>query len=321
MKRIAWIVSSAYSGSTLLSALLDQIEGVVSMGEGARAYAKPDSEFKGPCATCHAPTPAECSLYKDWEPSRIVEFGDDDWLDEQETAMVRHHRQKQDDGTIRIGQTFYEFVAEKYPNERVMVDATKDPSQMLGEWQRGKKFPVRALFISKTPLEAVSSYYGHDRKMTAADCVSEYMRTNLFYLAFLHINTIPVLPLRYKDLALQPNATLDRVCRFLQIPFSWRVDRETPLGHMLGGNPAVSCVVAGQDRSVTASGETLADHMGGKYTHLNLNQPLEVRYDDSSRHLDPRFRLECQREIDRHIETLPGLLQMMGYGATELNLF
>lgn len=315
------IVGSAYSGSSLLSVLLDRVQGIFSMGEGARRY-RP-GVMCGPCAKCGVPDAADCELYKDWQPSRMVDLLQDD-------VVARHHDQihqarswgrepDKETGELRIGESFHEFVC-RNTDELVIVDSTKDPTQMLEQLQTGPNFPVKAVFLSKAPLEAFNSYYRHPRAMTAPECVQEWLNVNWFYSGFLRINHIDTLYLKYRDLCFETEVNLRRICDFVGLPYQLRSDWDVPKGHILGGNPAVSSVVSKNDDLCFVNGSR-ATHMGGKYAEVDAAKPLQVTYDTTHYGLESGFRMECQQAMNSASRFYAPLLQLFGYGAEEMQLF
>jgi hypothetical protein len=281
--KLLWVVGSAYSGSSMLSVLLDRIRGVVSVGEGARCY-KPHT-MPGPCATCKQLDAKGCEVYRDF---------------------------------AGYSGTFYEFCKDAYPNAHTIVDSTKDPAIMLEERNQGRRFDTRAVMLSKRPIEAFSSYYNHPREMSAKECVSEWYRVNLYYLGVMALNGIEYINVHYNRLATDPVGEVGRIVDHLGLP-TWeeRDDADQPCGHILGGNPSVSSIVSGVD-SLCFRNSTRASYMNGKYSEAT--DFLIVDYDTSYLNLPPRFVAELQREIDQVSDRYTPLLALLGYGPQEVRL-
>jgi hypothetical protein len=294
-KQLLFIVGSAYSGSSILSYLMDQIKGVVSMGEGARAYSP--GSMPGPCATCGVKNVREeCELFKRWEPTLPAV-----------------------DKTVSI----YDFMAEEYEDEHVIVDSTKDPTTMVAQKQTGKDYPTKVVFLSKSPVEAFNSYFRHPRFMTPHDCVVEWLRVNYYYYGFLQINGLETLHVTYENLSKDQHRTLNSICKFLGITYEYRAGIDTPLGHILGGNPSVSSLVSGDDDLCFAN-STRNSYMAGKYaksTTGEVDKTIEVAYDTSHRDMDAVFKMECQYELDKHAHKVGPLLQLLGHPTQKMRLF
>ena len=315
-KTVVMVCGSAYSGSSLLSVLMDRIVGVVSVGEGARAY-RPGN-MTGPCATCPTGEAADCELYSGWKKSQYVHPGENQETFEEERYWLER-RTINDEGLLRIGQSFYEYVDESYPDDRFLVDSTKDPTQMLEELHKGKKYPCRSVFLSKTPIEAFNSYKRHPREMSPQDCVLEWLRVNWFYTGFLQLNSVDVHHVHYKDLCISTEETLGQICSFLECTHSYRSEASKPHGHILGGNPAVSSVVSGVDE-ICFKRTTRREHMGGKYADVDPTADLKIAYDTSHRNLGYRFLADCQIELDKRSHQVLPVLQILGYGPQEMRL-
>lgn len=310
---LVWIVGGAYSGSSLLCVLLDRIRGMVGVGEGARRY-NPGG-MTGPCATCGQKHAIDCEVYSEWQASEWVDFEPTDPA--VATAIERGHTMR-DDNLIRIGESFYEFCFRVYGCP-FLVDSTKDPTVMMQQMQEGRHYPIRVVFLSKSPSEAFASYRLHPPGYDARDCVREWYRVNLYFLGFCAINNLSVLPVRYRDLALHPKETVAKICRFVGHACELREDPNTPRGHLLGGNPSVSSVVSGSD-ALAMPNYTRETYMGGKYSDVDPAGGLRLTYDSSWLQMPERFRMECQQELDKEASRYAGLLQLLGYGSDELRV-
>ena len=317
--KLLFVVGSAYTGSSILSVLMDRVKGVVSMGEGARVY-RPGSMF-GPCATCGAADAGDdCSLFKEWVPAGEEDLGNGHEATIAHAVDVLGRKQHEDRATIDVGESIYQFVGRKYPDAHTIVDSSKDPTMMVEQRQTGPNYETNVVFLSKTPQEAFASYHRHPAPMTPHDCVVEWLRVNMYYYGFLEINGASVLHVSYRDLARRSEETIADICKFCGIKSEYRPECHKPYGHILGGNPAVSSVVSHNDDLCFRNG-TRATHMGGKYAEVDPLEPLHITYDDSHKNLPFDFRSECQHEMDKRAHKIGPMLQLLGYGANEMRLY
>ena len=277
---LGMITGSAYSGSTLLTALLDRHPALACIGEGQKVYH--DKRKRAVCWDCKTEV-ADCPHWSRWD-------GD---------------------------QPFYQY-AVAHTAAEVLVDSTKDPAIMLEQWHNANRYPRRplAVFLSKTPLEQVGSYWRHhawrlppgiDQAWTAERCVDEWICLNFWFFGFLMQNRIDLEFVTYADLTKNTAATLDRVLTRLGVDPSATGDGEP--SHTLAGNPAVIGDVTGDAVGFLNVGRD--EYLGGKYAGRPAT--LEVAYDDSWQEMPPEFRARVDAELDRRAGEVAPLLQILGH--------
>lgn len=280
MRTLAWIVGSAYSGSSLLTALLDQNPHIAAIGEGATLYAPVIEAKRRVCWRCRSDA-SECELWNKWDGSEsLVDFCDREF----ETQVV--------------------------------IDSTKDPSRMLAEWQGSTvRPPIRAIHLSKSPIEQIGSYWRHQEwktpritgvKWSPAECVDQWITLNYWYHGFLQVNHIPTLQITYSDMAHHTDNVLATVASFLGI----HNERSDERSHTLGGNPSVIAAASGDDelgfRDAGRNG-----YLDGKYK--DQSPGLNVEYDESWRSMDSNFARCVNRELARRRREVLPLMQLLGH--------
>jgi len=279
-RTLAMIVGSAYSGSTLLTALLDRHRDISTIGEASSLY-DPQALKRGThCWRCGC-SADDCERWRQWDRD----------------------------------QSFYAFAFATNPG-RIVVDSSKDPAKMVEQWHKAATYPktIKAIHISKSPPEQVASYYRHQKwktpagqstPWTAAECVDHWILTNYWYVGYLQQSHVPALRVTYADLTQQTDAVLDRIAAFLEIDAEWG-ERDS---HTLGGNPAVASVQS--TNAEHYDDEWRASYLDGKYAH----QPdgLQVKYDESWRDIPADFAAAAAAAADERGEDVGPLLQLLGH--------
>jgi hypothetical protein len=282
---LGMIVGSAYSGSTLLTALLDRHPDIAALGEAQKVY-RLANEPASVCWDCKTPA-ADCSLWSRWDRE----------------------------------QPFYQFAAAHTAAE-VLLDSTKDPTLMLEQWHKANRYPLNpvAIFISKTPLEQVGSYHGHHawrlppgipEAWNPEQCVAEWLCLNYWFFGYLMQNRIPIEFVTYSDLTKNTGDVVDRILTRLGVDPS--ASGPVEASHVIAGNPAVIGSVTGD---VVGFGDAGREkYLAGKYA----DQPggLDVVYDSSWEEMPPEFRERADAELDRRSAEVAPLLSLLGHSTAK----
>jgi hypothetical protein len=280
-RTLAMLTGSAYSGSTLLTALLDRNPAICAIGEAQKLYRQKPRDGDV-CWDCTAPI-ADCFLWSRWDRD----------------------------------QPFYQFAAGN-TDCPVLLDSTKDPTLMLEQWHLANRYPGNAVavFLSKSPLEQIGSYWRHQSwrlpaampaPWTAEECVDEWISLNYWFHGFLQQNRIPIEFVTYSDLTKNTTETITRILTSLDVDpsatgYEWR-------SHTMSGNRAIVGAMTGDD--VGFDDVDRADYLDGKYA----GQPatLDVAYDDSWQEMPSDFRGRVDAELDRRYQEVAPLMDILGH--------
>ena len=282
-RTLCMIVGSAYSGSTLLTALLDRNRDVSTIGEAAVLYDPQSVARSTHCWRCGCAV-KDCKQWQQWDRE----------------------------------QPFYSFAMATNPG-RVVIDSSKDPAKMIEQWHGGGSYPktIKAIHLSKTPAEQVASYYRHQRwktpigqsePWTAEECVDHWVLTNYWYVGYLRQAKVPTLRGTYADLTQRTDETLQRLAGFLEIDSEW----DTADSHTLGGNPAVASIESTNQKKY--DDEWRAGYLNGKYAD-KPDDGLQVRYDDSWKELPEEFAAAATAATDDRAEEVLPLMQLLGHAS------
>ena len=279
-RTLCMIVGSAYTGSTLLTALLDRHRDVSTIGEAASLYDPKAVKRRPLCWRC-GDAVENCEHWQQWDRE----------------------------------QPLYSFALAMNPG-RVVVDSSKDPAKMIEQWHRAGSYPntIKAIHISKSPIEQISSYHRHQQwqnpvgqsePWSAVECVSQWILTNYWYVGYLQQSRIQTLRITYSDLTQHTDNVLDTVAAFLGIDTEWGEQTS----HTLGGNPAVSSIISTSDAKFDA--EWRADYLDGKYAHKP--DGLQVAYDESWKDLPADFTAEASTAMQERLCEVSPLMQLLGH--------
>jgi hypothetical protein len=275
------ITGSAYSGSTLLTALLDRHPAVEALGEAQKMYRHAHGR-RSVCWECKTPI-SDCEHWSRWDGE----------------------------------QPFYQFAA-AHSTCDVLLDSTKDPTLMLEQWHKANRYPAKAVavFLSKSPLEQIGSYQRHHgwrlpaeipEPWTAEQCVEEWICINYWFFGFLMQNRIPLEFVTYADLTKDTDAVLVRVLNALGVD-PHATGHGSP-SHVISGNPAVIADVTGDEVGFADAGRE--NYLDGKYAGRPAR--LEVAYDDTWEEMPTEFRQRVDAELDRRSDEVGPLLQLLGH--------
>ncbi len=277
MKTVLHVLSAAFSGSTLLDALLDSQPQAAGLGEFAQLWEeKPPGIRRGPCHICGTAV-HECSFWKD------------------------------------LGETNpYAFAFEK-THATVLVDTSKHPSRLTPV---PREFAVKSVMLVKTPHEWASSVRAHNRMKGEPTSIEEcfFHWTNLHGEILHHCQEGGFL-IRYRDLTKRPESVLADLCMWAGIQFDPAPVRSGSFwrrkSHALAGNPAV--IDQSNDRPLEMVGGR-EEWLGGKY--LSPERWRQIRYDDSWES-DLELRWECEKLYRDATPRLRSFLNRLGFGSPE----
>lgn len=279
MKTVVQILSAAFSGSTLLDAMLDSQPGVIGLGEVAQLWeSKPEGIRRGPCHLCLSDA-TECSFWKEWQ-SAVNPF---------------------------------DYAFERCPEATVAVDSSKQPVRFT---QVPDEYLLRKVIIVKAPHEWAASVRAHHREKdrepaSVEECFFHWKNLQAEIVRYCDGNGFLI---RYADLTRRPAEVLADLCLWAGIVFD-----PTPLAdrsfwqrksHALGGNPAVIDQVNERGSEMTSG---RGGWLGGKY--LPTDRWRTIHYDDAWTR-DAKLRQECERLYRAGERRLDGLLARLGLGGT-----
>jgi len=284
-RTLAMLTGSAFSGSTLLTALLDKHPQVCALGESQKIF----RQESGPHTVC--------------------------WDCQTSLAECRHWVRWDQD------QPFYQF-ATANSDCPVLVDSTKDPAIMLEQWHKANRYPgnVVAIFLSKSPLEQVGSYWRHHKwqlpeslsvPWTPEECVAEWIGINYWFYGFLQQNRIQVEFVTYANLTRHTADTLERL--LTRMGLDPRDDSPCVVSHVVAGNSAVIGAVTADAVGFDITGRE--NYLDGKYAGREAK--LTVEYDDSWQEMDQEFRARVDAELKRRCAEVEPLMQLLGHSSPE----
>lgn len=242
MKRmVAYILGTAYSGSSLLNLLLDSYRGVRGLGEAVNLL---NLQTKAHCGRCRLPAP-RCPLY----------------------AAVRR------DG---LYQSLFDF----YGDCDVLVDSSKAVATCLRMHAFERQFDHRILLLSKSPHEFAYSYRGHHPETTPAAAFRIYIDFYRGQLVQLERETWlkpwDCLSVCYRELATRTERKLAQISDFLGLSHYVRNARFASDSHIIGGNWMVAAQTeANGDRFSQVSGY-LRGKYAGKYRTVFCDQQWQT---------------------------------------------
>ncbi|MGB8167616.1 MAG: hypothetical protein WCF18_08995 [Chthoniobacteraceae bacterium] len=279
MKTVLHVLSMAFSGSTLLDALLDSQPRVSSLGEVAQLWEeKPPGIRRGPCHVCGLPA-EQCAFWKD-----------------------------------RADENPYDYAFTKTGAD-FLADTSKSPQRLTPVPSR---YRVKPIAIFKTPHEWACSVRAHERMRggsisTVAECFFHW--ENLAGEILHHIRESGAFLIHYRALAGCPEKVLAGLCVFAGIQFDPSPIRAlsfwTRKSHALGGNSAVIDQECDRQTEMDLPRETW---LAGKY--LPAERWRKIHYDDSWK-ADSELRAECARCYLEATPRLRSFSNRLGLGSAE----
>jgi hypothetical protein len=221
-RTILHILSTSYSGSSLLTLLLDCQLGVRGLGDAVHLAERSQS---AECLRCGVPA-------KDCQLARVV--SDD---------------------------AFYGPILDYYGSPTtVLVDASKSLWNSLLRHPSEPDLDHLCILLSKSPHEFAASWVGHHFEASVDDAFRLYLAFYRAELEFLW-NVYGVAPdcvttVTYQDLARQPHVVLQSLCNFVHIVARPLVDCRwwESDSHVIGGNWLVNAQVTGFDETLQRAG-------------------------------------------------------------------
>lgn len=216
-RTVLHIVGPAWSGSSLLNALLNTQPSIAGLGE-AHHFRDPDRGVAW-CSRCRRPvTRATCHLAARIDPARL-----------------------------------YGSIFDALPAKNVLVDASKALHlgvQVADDGEDRTLFQQKAILLTKHPGQWVPSAMRHEHySVEAAFEMWMYVVGNSLSQLIEHVR-LPFLSLCYDDLVADPAGAVESICRFLKVAYD---PHRVPLWYqtetcIAGGNMAVYLQFADQTR-------------------------------------------------------------------------
>ncbi|TWU42535.1 sulfotransferase [Novipirellula artificiosorum] len=250
---VVYILGTSYSGSSLLNSLLDSQPRTRGLGEAVHLVSKPTDAW---CSRCQCPI-SECQLQPKTNPDR-----------------------------------FYESLFEAYPETDCIVNSSKHWGQCFRLMPiPPQPYRICLVVLSKSLEEFAHSYARHDQcSVTEAfdEWVSFYEHllgsidsilanaatTEVQQTLCSRISQDRVATVTYRELATATDATMERLCDELALPFDrafrnrlWHGDTCT-----IGGNNAIYAQQTGN----VAFFQQESEYLDGKY----LGQHQSIFYDN-----------------------------------------
>lgn len=214
-RSILHVLSTSYSGSTLLGLLLDSQPSVRSLGE---AIHLPQRSERARCLQCRVPA-ARCRL-----------------------------------GQVVSSESFYGSLFRYYGcGTSVLVDTSKSLRNSLLYHRYEPEFCHQFVLLSKAPHEFAASWIGHHTSSTVDDAFRTYVSFYRAELEALWddcgVTPNCVAAVTYRRLSTSPDPVIQTLCHFLAVPGTpisscrwWETD-----SHLIGGNWLVNAQVVGFD--------------------------------------------------------------------------
>jgi len=253
-RTIVYILSTAYSGSSLLNSLLDAQPMTRGLGEAVHLLRKPTNAWCSHCK-CHVD---DCRLQ----------------------ASVHSER-------------FYESIFEAYPDASVLVNSSKHWGHCFHNMPIPPQgYQIRLVVLSKSMVEFGHSFSTHN-KCSFDESFRTWLEFYRYHLdnieEILHGSTRrevhaelydrfaseDVARVSYRDLASTPDETVQRLCNELRLPFDLNFRDKLWNGQTctIGGNNAVYAQQSGN----AAFFRDDSSYLDGKYAKRNG----VVFYDDA----------------------------------------
>ena len=257
MGTVAYVISTAYSGSSLLNLLLDAHPRIRGLGEAVHFVAQ---RRKPHCVRCQRPV-QECPV------SRAVDR-----------------------------DAFYRSLFEYYRDCDVLVDSSKLAGACLGAHRFEPKLDHKVLLLSKAPHEFAFSWIGHHPRDTLTTAFRRYLDFYESEIETLSrqpwFRPWSSLPVTYRNVATTPDRTVEQICEFLGVerrPVEqwWKTDT-----HVVGGN----WMVAAQANNRRKLFDNLDWYLRGKYQHRYHTVFYDSQWQRDSEFLQGCLRLYKQHE-------------------------
>lgn len=259
MSRVLFLVATGYSGSTLLSFLLNAHPDISSVGEATGPYDLWEDQRTYPCS-CGA-TLSECAFWQrigTQMQARGHAFGPGNWnvrfdlskrrvpyqllnqplrhngLDALRDALVLRVPawRRRLEATARRNEALVDSVL-AVTGKRVFLDASKAAARAR-YFHRLTSFDLRVVHLVRDSFGFISSWTSRDESLVAG--LRYWTRTvgHADRLADL-VGPDRFLRVRYEDLCRETDAELARISRFAGVePHSGPVDFRAPSNHMIG---------------------------------------------------------------------------------------
>ena len=248
-RQVVYGLAAAWSGSSLLNALLATQPGVVALGEVG--HVRHLEQTDAWCSRCQRPV-QRCRLARVADPRR-----------------------------------FFASIFDEYPGAQVLVDFSKHWSAALRGYVPEPQHRVKVLLLSKTPHEFAHSSLGHRPERGVGEAFRDWFELYEFLLrrldqfcAYTHhrsgrcagpsVRPQDVLGVTYRQVVTEPAGTVMRICRFFDTPFDGRAlaDWTRPRNCMIGGNQAVYAQMAGNRAFFAGSSPYLQGKYAGRYGQI-----------------------------------------------------
>lgn len=202
-RTVANIISTAYSGSSILCVLLDSHPRIRGLGEMIHLYKAPNNAY---CSACRRPA-KECTLHQFVEPDR-----------------------------------FYGSVFDYYDDCEVLVDSSKRVQTTFLAYAREPELEHHMIVLSKSPREFAYSWIHHHPSKSVASMYTTYFEFYRKQLIAIEKSGCPRTIATYREIGEHPDDALNRIFLGLNLP-PWQVSAaswwETD-SHIIGGNNMVA---------------------------------------------------------------------------------
>ena len=273
MKKVVFILGTGHCGSTLLDLILSSH--TQAFGLGAISALKNEADLY------RKPGAAFCNIHED---------KDTFWTEEIKAQLLRYIRPRplwrmplkkvlpslDDQLETRLRTKAYEYMFEA-TGKSILTDSSKNP-RWISLSARGVEQSYTAtpyvIYLSRDGRAVINAYRRKYAERGVATLSQQWMdkvqTINRFYEAYAGAKYW----LKYEDLASQPEATMQAVCRFLDIEYEptmlrfWEHDH-----HLVGGNHGTKSLISKfkYNRLVTTDADK-GQHYGNHALGIQLDE-------------------------------------------------
>lgn len=281
-KKVAFVIGTGRSGSTLLGLLLGSHSHIFNLGEliSMPQRLQPLPEADGKRVICRGVCLADpCPYWNDRADLSVLQR----YFGEGRAAQLIAR-------TAQQHRSIYQYLFDWFEHA-MLLDVSKRV-----EWVERQLHPRRhwrtmqphLIYLVRDGRAVINSQHRkwsqRDDAPTLSTIAHEWVRDVQAFNAYYAQSPHPKITVHYEDLALDPAATLTRLCDFLGVDYEppmltyWQHDH-----HFVSGNAAARSIIMryrAQEDAAYAAHISVPDYMRDHYQALGLNIELDLRWQD-----------------------------------------